>query len=117
MTQHKSQNEFVSKAEKLLIENEKSIDAATLSRLNQARQAALDSGKHRTGSFLTGKWLPIAAAALLVITVINYQMLDDGSQNVAIAYDVADLMMQTEDPEFLDELEFVAWLTEEYDAG
>ena len=91
-------------------------DAATQSRLNQARQRAmaeLDTGRHWSGS-----WLPAgvaAAAAVVLVAVMLGRTPDVGSELEATVTTDTDLQMllTTDDLELIEELEFYAWLDEQ----
>jgi len=63
--------QFEQKVQQHLQESISGIDAATLSKLNQARQAALNPKKTRRLSWsLVSKLIPAAAVAMLVISVV-----------------------------------------------
>ena len=66
---HKDLNDeqFLQKVREQLNDSEQSLDAATLSRLNQARQKAL-AQRHRFNWTL---WLPAAAMATVVAALIG----------------------------------------------
>jgi hypothetical protein len=98
------------------------LDAATLSRLNRARQRALaqvanDSAAGR------GWWLPVGATAAAVIAVGLWRMTgpDDIPASAAtdfapvVAEDAADFELLLEEGalEMLEDLEFFAWLAVE----
>jgi hypothetical protein len=97
-------------------------DASKLSRLNQARQRALDTGlKQRR--VMRGLWLlPIAAALTLilsnpkpvndsVLSSSDYALFDD--VEAGIAEEPLDELevLSSDDAELTDELEFYVWMT------
>lgn len=91
------------------------LDAATLSRLNRRRQAALaeasSSSVFAAREWL--RWLPatgIAAAALLVLLVQHGP--DDVEVITAPAPDL-EILLSEESLEMLEELEFYSWLENE----
>lgn len=106
-----------------------SLDAATLSRLNRARQAALDAGL-KSGARRWRAWtlaLPAMACALMAIWLLpalTPPVVDRGA-------DLADLEALLAEPaavdgellasdaplELIDEWEFYAWLEQQPDAG
>ena len=114
-------------ASEKLIASVDQLDAATLSRLNQARQRALEElpGRHR---YLPLRWLvpstSLAGAALVAILLlqpfspmavdptaigsmaINAEILNDESVDF-------ELLMVEDDLEMIEELEFFVWLTTE----
>ncbi len=114
-------------ASEKLIASVDQLDAATLSRLNQARQRALEElpGRHR---YLPLRWLvpttSLAGAALVAILIlqpfspidvdptaigsmaINAEILNDQSVDF-------ELLMVEDDLEMIEELEFFVWLTTE----
>ena len=97
------------------------LDAATLSRLNQGRQAALRELGRR--DWFAGRgplWLPatgIAAAALVALVVMR------GPDDLDVAADVVmttdfELLLEDESLEMLEDLEFYSWLdSEDFEAN
>ncbi len=88
------------------------LDAATLSRLNRSRQAALGELEGRTTARRWQRWIPaVGVATAAAFTVL---MLNDRSVNEAIpSYDAAsdfEVIMAGENLEMLEELEFYRWL-------
>jgi len=90
------------------------LDAATLSRLNRGRQAALAETRQPVRQWL--RWMPatgVAAAVLLALVVQH----GPGAVGV-IAAPAADLdiLLGEESIEMLEDLEFYSWLdTQEFD--
>ncbi len=84
------------------------LDAATLSRLNRSRQAALAEVARPNREWL--RWMPatgVAAAVLLAVVVLR------GAGDInSIGAPVADLdiLLSEESIEMLEELEFYSWL-------
>ena len=60
-----NENDFLAKVKKQLDEQSEPLDAATLSKLNQARQAAL-SQLHPQGSRFKQSWLPASGLVAAV---------------------------------------------------
>ncbi len=84
------------------------LDAATLSRLNQARQQALETrSQQRTN------WL-MATAFASVLLVVGSVMLSNTTTHTP---DEAAYIADIDDLELIDDLEFVSWLAEQDNAG
>jgi len=109
--------EFLQHSRKLLDDSVDSLDATTLSRLNQARQKALDSratGAHRTNFFLTTTGVVFASFAVAAIVVLLWTTVSP-QQSPVLAQQYEDIDMLTSDAELdlLEDLEFVSWLVGE----
>lgn len=104
---------FAGRTKKLFDESVDSLDAATLSRLNRGRQAALAAAGRRPA--VGWGWLPAAGA---VATVAIAVMLRNGVGDVPAEAAVSDfeILMAGEDLEMLEDLDFYRWLDEESDA-
>lgn len=106
--------EFLQHSRKLLDESVDSLDAATLSRLNQARQKALNT--RRASFFLatpTGVVFAsfvVAAVVVLLWTALPQQQLQ---QQLAQQYEDIDMLTADAELDLLEDLEFVSWLVEE----
>jgi hypothetical protein len=105
--------EWAAQARKLLDESEQSLDAATLSRLNRARQTALATRARRPMQFwFLPAGLASACALLLALAVWQPHHVGSGDASTpsatAVASDVDDGTADT--PEFYQDLEFYAWL-------
>jgi hypothetical protein len=91
------------------------LDAHTLSRLNQARHVALaQTGKPR---LLNSQWLKAGAFAVLLVTIINGWLLFSTSNIQQLNTDDFDMIVASEDYELIQDLDFVAWMIEEENAG
>ncbi|HED35014.1 MAG TPA: DUF3619 family protein [Gammaproteobacteria bacterium] len=119
-------DEFLKQTRKALDESADSLDAATCSRLNQARQKALQNhARQRLFAFglPAGIMAGIGVAALttwLLTSLLN----EDPSLQMQLVqsgtWEVEDIDMLTSDTELelLEELEFVSWLVlEQNNAG
>lgn len=104
----------------LLDASAQSLEAATLSRLNRARQAALAT-RHRPrfGRAFSG-WAAVGASALAVALAFGLQRPPavsppptDEATNRAAAADADDDLLAAEDLEFLEDLDFYQWLDRE----
>jgi hypothetical protein len=96
-----------------LDESTQALDAATLSRLNRARQAALAQRRSRV---LRGWWLPaagLATSCALVLAVVTwYPSVRPAGSLAAVHPAVSDAEIGAADDgiEFYQDLEFYAWL-------
>jgi hypothetical protein len=95
------------------------IDAATQSRLNRARQAALAElgtpSKNRGILIKHGWWGGTLATATACSLVVALWLKTDGALEVALDPDATDseLLADQAELEFFNELEFYSWLVEE----
>ncbi|MCU0753899.1 MAG: hypothetical protein MUE46_02095 [Xanthomonadales bacterium] len=103
------------------------LDAATLSRLNRARQAALDAGLQSRRQFWRGAWmlLPASACGLLVwlapltlpVTPQAGPSLTELEALLSEPVGVESELLASDAPlELIDEWEFYAWLEQQPDA-
>ena len=106
-------------ARRLLDESAAALDAATLSRLNRARQAAL--GQRRRPRFAPTGWLPaagLAAACALLLAVAAWNPLQHAGSLPAPSAPSAVVDADAgsaDDIEFYQNLDFYAWLDAEQD--
>lgn len=113
---------FLEQSSKWLDDSLDSLDAVTLSRLNQARQKAL---RHYTGGRRIG-WLftplataslvagfAVAAIALVLWTAVpqTFRQQQDFAQWQQ--YEDMDILVSETDLDLLEDLEFIGWLVEE----
>jgi hypothetical protein len=113
-----AERELVQLAVRALDSSLLDIDAATLSRLNQARHQALES---RSRTPLWRAWMPAAATgsvalALAIALPLNMQQvaqqpIDDSLIMPALSGDVS--LAALEDAELLEDLDMMLWLIEE----
>jgi hypothetical protein len=91
------------------------LDAATLSRLNRGRQAALAETRQPVRQWL--RWMPATGVAAAVLLALVIQQ-GPGDVDV-IAAPAADLemLLGEESIEMLEDLEFYSWLDTEELAG
>lgn len=101
--------QFEQQAKKLFDESVERLDAATLSRLNRSRQAALAAAKHPGAQW--SRWMPVTAGAVATVLVAVMVMRGPGSDDV-FEQSAADfeLLLSEESIEMLEELEFYTWL-------
>lgn len=94
-------------AKRLFDESVDGLDAATLSRLNRGRQAALQAADRGRSRWLL--WAPasgVAAAAVVAAVMLNGPSVDV----IETAPADLDIILAEESIEMLEELEFYAWL-------
>ena len=86
------------------------LDAHTLSRLNQARQRALEQAARPR--WLDSQWLKAAAIGVLLVTVINGWTLFTSPDSRHPHADALELLVASDDFELAQDLDFVVWLIE-----
>ncbi len=100
-----------------LQEKTDNLDAATLSRLNQARQQAL----HDAQGQRRGRWIPggVAAAAAMLALLISTGHRTPPPAQPLLSQPLPELTILSSDEslEMLQELEFFVWLDEELSDG
>jgi hypothetical protein len=104
----KTDEELAKRAKEVFDRSVDGLDAATLSRLNRGRQAALAKGANPVREWL--RWMPatgVAAAALLVM--LTFQGPGDVDVISAPATDL-EILLSEESIEMLEDLEFYSWL-------
>jgi len=112
-----NEDEFLQKSRQLLDESAQQLDAHTLSRLNQARQRAIDSRLH---SRRFGLAIPATATAVVTIAVVSGWLWMPHSpvpQQPQIAMEDMEIISSDTELELLEDLDFIAWLAEEDHAG
>ena len=119
----KSDEEFMQQAGELLRERANNLDAATRSKLNQARQRALDEldRKQRRPKSI---WLPVGAMAAMALLAagLSLDLLKLGSNGQPVSVPAAqteaqvpdlELMFAEESLEMMEEMDFYLWLEED----
>lgn len=104
--------QFAEQAKELFDGSVERLDAATLSRLNKGRHAALDelTGTRPGQHWL--RWIPatgVAAAVLVTVMVMRGPDTTDISVNPLTASDF-EILMEDESLEMFEDLEFYSWL-------
>jgi hypothetical protein len=109
------QKEFERQTRELFDREVAGLDAATRSKLNRARQRALAELDRPTATLLRGP-LPQAAAAAVAVAAIGGLLLLRGgvapevaTPDFAVVSDI-EILLAEDDLEFLEEIEFYAWL-------
>ena len=113
--------DFLKQSKKILDDSVDSLDAATLSRLNQARQKAIQRPISVAGFF--ARPLPVTAVASMGVAVIaawlwmafpeDKPSLHVAQQDAALQYEDLEILISDTELELLDQLEFVSWLIEQ----
>jgi hypothetical protein len=109
------QKEFERRTRELFDQEVAGIDAATRSKLNRARQRALCELERPAFSLLRAPMPQAAAAAVVVAAVAGALFMrggvlpEAGMPDVAEATDI-EILLAEDDMEFLEEIEFYAWL-------
>lgn len=89
-----------------------SLDAATLSRLNQNRQRALEQAARSPLAMVSTRWLPATGAVAAAVVAVA---LWTGPQSVpelsspSVASDL-EIILEVDDFEMLENLEFYSWI-------
>ncbi len=109
---------FLQHSRELLDDSVDSLDAATLSRLNQVRQKALNTRRPnfflatRTGAVFAS--FTVAALAVLLWTTMSTQSPGQQlAQQLSQQYEDIEMLTSDADLDLLEDLEFVSWLVEE----
>ncbi len=94
------------------------LDGATLSKLNQARQAAL-AELERPGWLALPGWLPAGgavAAAMMVALLVRQGLVPAEVPDRAAAEDI-EILLSGEELDLYEDLEFYAWLEMQPEVG
>ena len=113
MNPDEKENVFLQQSKKLLDDSADALDAATLSRLNQARQKALET---RRSNLFAGGRVGIVFASFAVAAIVAMLWMTTPLQQpetLAQQYEDIDMLTAETDLELLEDLEFVSWLLEE----
>lgn len=102
------QHEFEDKAKELFDDSVDGLDAATLSRLNAGRHAALEAGAKRPALLRFAPVGGVAAAAALAVLLFQPQQ----EAVIAPSADATDfeILMSDDNLDMLQDLEFYAWM-------
>lgn len=101
---------FAKQAKSLFDSSVERLDAAALSRLNQARNKALESATNNRRGVHWLRWMPatgVAAAALVTVMVMRGPNGVDPSPLTASDFE---MLLEEESLELLEDLEFYSWL-------
>jgi hypothetical protein len=113
---NKTDEQLAREAKQAFDQSVDGLDAATLSRLNRGRQAALAEGRRPVRQWL--RWMPATAAATAVLLVLLTQQGPGDVDVIAAPASDLEILLSEESIEMLEELEFYSWLdTEELVVG
>ena len=101
---------FADQAKELFDDSVERLDAATLSQLNQRRQAALAEVASKDSRVKWGRWLPAAgvtAAAVVAVVMMQGQPVVDPMPDAVTDFEI---LTSDDNLEMIEELEFYAWL-------
>lgn len=85
------------------------IDAATESKITQARHRALEQ---KTNRFQFNSWLPASAVATCCVLVLIFSLYPETNEEESAPLDEFELISNIDELEMLEELEFYEWLDE-----
>ncbi|MCH9694950.1 MAG: hypothetical protein K0U72_10620 [Gammaproteobacteria bacterium] len=113
---NESDKQFEKAAKRHFDQSVDGLDAATLSRLNQRRHAALEAAQAPSRQWQS--WMPatgVAAAALIAVVVFQSPSPDGLIEAPATDFEI---LLSEESIDMLEELEFYSWLdTQELEPG
>lgn len=102
---------LVTRAKELFDQSVQKIDAATQSRLNRGRQAALAQGRRGVGYVRLLQWAPVAGvAAAAVLAVVFWSGIAPVDELAPAAAGDFEILLAEDSFEMLEELEFYSWL-------
>jgi hypothetical protein len=104
----KIDEELTTRAKEAFDRSVDGLDAATLSRLNRGRQAALARAAHPGRVLL--QWVPATGAAALVLLVLLTLQSPGGVDVISAPATDLEILLSDESIEMLEELEFYSWL-------
>lgn len=110
-----SDNKLINKIQQTLDDSVEHLDAATLSRLNQARQKALQT-RHRPHSFaghLPATGLAAITAVVLVAYLWQSQTLQTDQIVAAASHNDLEILSSNTELDLLEEMDFITWLVDE----
>ena len=112
-----NEDEFISHVKKTLDQQADALDGKTLSKLNQARQAAIQHVGHKPGFSLTRAWVPLGgvAAAILLTSIFMFKA-DEMATLTDGPVDEMEIIASSDSLDLYEQLDFYMWLLEE-DAG
>jgi hypothetical protein len=85
------------------------IDAATQSKITQARHRALEQ---KSGNSQINSWLPAGVVATACVLVLMFSLFPQMNEGESAPLDEFELISNIDELEMLEELEFYEWLDE-----
>jgi hypothetical protein len=106
------EKELTAQAKALFDDSVERLDAATLSRLNQGRQQALQEIRDSGAGGEWARWVPaggLAAAAVVAVVVWQGAPVEHSAPAAGTATDF-EIMLSEDSLEMLEDLEFYSWM-------
>lgn len=105
-----NEREFIGKAKSTLDRQTDNLDAATLSRLNQARQAALQQTKRPAKNRRVWVTAGGLAAAVLLTTIFLFR-----AEEIAVSTNIGEMeiIASNDGLDLYEQLDFYIWMVEE----
>jgi hypothetical protein len=107
-----NEKDLAVQAKALFDDSVERLDAATLSRLNQGRQKALEEVRAAGPAGQWARWVPaggIAAAAVVAVVVWQGVVVEPSAPAAASAADF-EIMLSEDSLDMLEDLEFYSWM-------
>jgi hypothetical protein len=107
-----NEEELQDRAKALFDDSVEKLDAATLSRLNQSRQRALQEVHVAPSAGRWARWAPaggLAVAAVIAVTVWQGRPVDDVAPAADSAADF-EILLSEDSLDMLEDLEFFSWI-------
>ena len=104
------------RSKELFDESVAGLNGNIRSRLTQARHAALATLKHQPPAWSFRRWMPVtaaSAAALLVVAAFFAGIARQPLQDANLAADDMTLLLNGDNLDLIEEIEFYAWLDNE----
>jgi len=107
-----NEKELTAQAKALFDDSVEQLDAATLSRLNQGRQQALQEIREAGSGSEWARWVPaggLAAAAVVAVVVWQGAPVEHNAPAAGAATDF-EIMLGEDSLDMLEDLEFYSWI-------
>jgi len=110
---------WLERAKALLDDSAENLDAATLSRLNRARQAALATRRKGPSRWAWSAALAASAAAVFALAIGLHQrgVVPPGAPTAGLESGDIDVMTSDDDLDLAENLDFYAWLEKQPPGG
>ena len=112
MKKPRDENELAARAKALFDDSVERLDAATLSRLNQGRQQALQEIRETGPGGQWARWVPaggVAAAAVVAVVMWQGTPVENSAPAAGTATDF-EIMLSEDSLDMLEDLEFYSWM-------
>jgi hypothetical protein len=106
------EKELTARARELFDDSVERLDAATLSRLNQGRQQALQEVRETGTAGQWARWVPaggLAAAAVVAVVVWQGMPVEHSAPAAGTATDF-EILLSEDSLDMLEDLEFYSWI-------